>query len=243
MSPASSLAARGAPAASLPAYELQPPVSRWLEGWLPQMEHWDWQPPPPDEGLAAIDDAYEIELKVGTRGVLPGRPLASALGLRLAAPAAPDLAAGAQPAHVVRRGARERRRRGADAADGGARAGHARLAGGAGRQAARRLRRPGRRLLRRCAAGPARQRVRARGVAVYADGLRPRHGARPGGARLRRHGRPRLVQGRPRRAALPAAAGPAPCARRLCRRPLAPPLGRDAPARRAPLPERRRARA
>jgi len=69
MSDAYSLAAGGAPASALPAYELQPPVSRWLEGWLPQMEHWDWQPPPPDEVLAAIDDDYEIELKVVTRGV------------------------------------------------------------------------------------------------------------------------------------------------------------------------------
>jgi beta-glucosidase len=62
-------AARGAPSSALPAYELQPPVSRWLAGWLPQMSHWDWQPAPADELLPAVADAYEIELKVVARGV------------------------------------------------------------------------------------------------------------------------------------------------------------------------------
>ncbi len=49
MSAAFSRAAAGEPAAALPAYIFQPPVSRWLEGWKPQMDHWDWQPPPPAE--------------------------------------------------------------------------------------------------------------------------------------------------------------------------------------------------
>jgi beta-glucosidase/6-phospho-beta-glucosidase/beta-galactosidase len=42
-------AANGTPAADLPAYRFQPPVSQWLEGWLPQMSHWTWQDPRPAE--------------------------------------------------------------------------------------------------------------------------------------------------------------------------------------------------
>lgn len=42
-------AANGTPAAGLPAYRFQPPVSGWLDGWLPQMAHWRWQDPPPAE--------------------------------------------------------------------------------------------------------------------------------------------------------------------------------------------------
>ena len=46
-------AARGAPAADLPAYRFQPPVAGWLAGWLPQMAHWEWQDPPPAEVVAS----------------------------------------------------------------------------------------------------------------------------------------------------------------------------------------------
>jgi len=49
MSAAYARAARGAPAADLPAYRFQPPVDRLLRGWMPQMAHWDWQEPPPAE--------------------------------------------------------------------------------------------------------------------------------------------------------------------------------------------------
>lgn len=49
MSEAYTLAATGTPAADLPAYRFQPPVSEWLRGWLPQMSHWAWQDPPPAE--------------------------------------------------------------------------------------------------------------------------------------------------------------------------------------------------
>lgn len=42
-------AARGTPSADLPAYRFQPPVDRWLAGWLPQMAHWDWRDPPAEE--------------------------------------------------------------------------------------------------------------------------------------------------------------------------------------------------
>jgi beta-glucosidase len=62
------LAAGGAPAAALPAYELQPPVAEWLAPWLPQMAHWDWQPAPEAE-IEAVDETlhYEIELRVVPR--------------------------------------------------------------------------------------------------------------------------------------------------------------------------------
>jgi len=46
MSASFAMAARGAPAADLPAYRFRPPVSRWLAGWMDQMSHWDWQDPP-----------------------------------------------------------------------------------------------------------------------------------------------------------------------------------------------------
>ncbi len=49
MSDAYRLAASGATSSSLPAYRFRPPVSVSLKGWLPQMDHWDWQDPPPDE--------------------------------------------------------------------------------------------------------------------------------------------------------------------------------------------------
>ena len=37
---------RCSPSSELTAYRFQPPVDRWLAGWLPQMDHWDWQDPP-----------------------------------------------------------------------------------------------------------------------------------------------------------------------------------------------------
>jgi len=46
-------AANGARAGDLAAYRFQPPVSGWLEGWLPQMSHWAWQDPPPAELVPA----------------------------------------------------------------------------------------------------------------------------------------------------------------------------------------------
>lgn len=59
MSVAYAAAARGAPAADLPAYRFQAPVAGWLAGWLPQMAHWDWCEPPALEvaGQARADDA------------------------------------------------------------------------------------------------------------------------------------------------------------------------------------------
>ncbi len=49
MSRSYAMAARGARAAELPAYRFQPPVSEWLRGWAPQMDHWRWQDPPAAE--------------------------------------------------------------------------------------------------------------------------------------------------------------------------------------------------
>ena len=63
------LAAQGTPAAELPAYRLQAPVAGWLQGWLPQMRHWDWQDPPADEIVANppnYDD--QIELRITEAG-------------------------------------------------------------------------------------------------------------------------------------------------------------------------------
>ncbi len=65
MSAAYAAAARGLPAADLPAYRFQPPVDRWLRGWLPQMAHWDWQEPPPDEVVvqARADPAIDRRIR------------------------------------------------------------------------------------------------------------------------------------------------------------------------------------
>ena len=65
MSASYAMAAGGTPAAELPAYRFQPPVSEWLRGWLPQMSHWIWQDPPPAEIVAAGPvRAAHIERKV-----------------------------------------------------------------------------------------------------------------------------------------------------------------------------------
>jgi len=65
MSEAFIAAASGTLAADLPAYRFQPPIDRWLQGLLPQMEHWDWQDPPQEEvGMCAatrdIHNAWEV---------------------------------------------------------------------------------------------------------------------------------------------------------------------------------------
>ena len=65
MSEAYARAARGAPAAELPAYRFQPPVAGWLAGWLPQMAHWDWQDPPAHEVVVQerADPAIERRIR------------------------------------------------------------------------------------------------------------------------------------------------------------------------------------
>ena len=65
MSEAYARAAKGAPAAELPAYRFQPPVAGWLAGWLPQMAHWDWQDPPAHEGIVQerADPAIERRIR------------------------------------------------------------------------------------------------------------------------------------------------------------------------------------
>jgi beta-glucosidase/6-phospho-beta-glucosidase/beta-galactosidase len=67
MSDAFRRAAGGEPAAALPAYELQPPVSDWLSGWMPQMAHWDWEPPPAAEVRPVHHDLREIEMRIVPR--------------------------------------------------------------------------------------------------------------------------------------------------------------------------------
>lgn len=46
MSEAYTMAARGLPSTALPAYALRPPVWERLRGYLPHMDHWEWQPAP-----------------------------------------------------------------------------------------------------------------------------------------------------------------------------------------------------
>jgi hypothetical protein len=46
--------AAGGTSRDLPAYELPPPVDGWMRGYLDQIAHWDWEPPPEeDEGTNA----------------------------------------------------------------------------------------------------------------------------------------------------------------------------------------------
>lgn len=58
------IAASGASAAALPAYEFQPPVAAWMSGFRPYMAHWDWQPPGPEDLLATEPIDFRIELKI-----------------------------------------------------------------------------------------------------------------------------------------------------------------------------------
>ena len=69
MSDSYALAAAGAPAAELPAFSFQEPVATWLRGYLPQMAHWDWRPPPADEvcsQTASPDERIELRISDGT---------------------------------------------------------------------------------------------------------------------------------------------------------------------------------
>ena len=66
MSAAYAMAAAGTRAADLPAYEFRRPVSDWLAGYLPQMQHWNWRTPPagePDSQNAPEDDRMELRIK------------------------------------------------------------------------------------------------------------------------------------------------------------------------------------
>lgn len=69
MSVSFSLAASGAPAHQLPAYRFRPPVSEWLEGWLPHMSHWDWRPPPIGEWCSSTHQPGDrIEIRSSNGG-------------------------------------------------------------------------------------------------------------------------------------------------------------------------------
>ncbi|HEX2576083.1 MAG TPA: family 1 glycosylhydrolase [Aquihabitans sp.] len=69
MSQAYASVAAGATAAELPAYRFREPVANWLEGYLPQMAHWDWQPPPIDETCSNTTPAdARMELKIVDAG-------------------------------------------------------------------------------------------------------------------------------------------------------------------------------
>lgn len=65
MSEAYALAASGAPASALPAYELREPVATWLAGYRHHMSHWDWQPPPYLESCSndtPVDSRIELRI-------------------------------------------------------------------------------------------------------------------------------------------------------------------------------------
>jgi beta-glucosidase/6-phospho-beta-glucosidase/beta-galactosidase len=68
MSTAYAAAARGAPAASLPAYRFQEPVAGALVGWLPQMAHWDWQEAPAGEVMVEKRADEVIERRLRRKG-------------------------------------------------------------------------------------------------------------------------------------------------------------------------------
>ncbi len=68
MSESFRLAASGAPASALPAFELQEPVATWLAGFRPEMSRWQWRPPPPHEVAPSYGRSDErIELRIVDR--------------------------------------------------------------------------------------------------------------------------------------------------------------------------------
>ncbi|MFN2506749.1 MAG: family 1 glycosylhydrolase [Acidimicrobiales bacterium] len=60
-------AVAGEPAAGLPAFTFQPPVSDWMQGWLPHMSHWEWQEPPEAEVRPAGHSMRDIEMRIVPR--------------------------------------------------------------------------------------------------------------------------------------------------------------------------------
>lgn len=65
MSTSYALAAQGARSADLPAYRLAEPVATWLQGYRPQMAHWDWQQPPgTDIGSSLPRTTTRMELRI-----------------------------------------------------------------------------------------------------------------------------------------------------------------------------------
>lgn len=67
MSRSYAMAASGTPAAGLPAYELRPPVSDWLQGWMRHVPHWSWEPAP-EADVSGASDHPRIELRISTTG-------------------------------------------------------------------------------------------------------------------------------------------------------------------------------
>ena len=65
MSVSYALAASGVPASELPAYPFEEPVATWLEGYMPHMGKWDWQPRPVEEVCSnEASDEVRIELRI-----------------------------------------------------------------------------------------------------------------------------------------------------------------------------------
>ncbi len=58
-------AAAGCPSSEIPAFRFQPPIDRWLQGFIPQLDHWDWQDPPSEEvGMCANTRTIHSEWEV-----------------------------------------------------------------------------------------------------------------------------------------------------------------------------------
>ena len=58
-------AASGMGSSEIPAFRLQPPIDKWLQGFIPQLGHWDWQDPPPEEiGMCANTRTIHSEWEV-----------------------------------------------------------------------------------------------------------------------------------------------------------------------------------
>lgn len=64
MSDAYALAAQGTPARDLPAYRFRRPVADWLQGYLPQMAHWDWQAPDDEPCSQTAPPGDRVELRI-----------------------------------------------------------------------------------------------------------------------------------------------------------------------------------
>ena len=73
MSQSYAMAAAGAPGGALPAYHFAEPVRTLLQGYLPHMAHWDWQPAPREDAPtgAELADDEPLEFCVESR-VPPG---------------------------------------------------------------------------------------------------------------------------------------------------------------------------
>ena len=74
MSRSYTMAAAGAPAADLPAYDFAEPVATLLKGYLPHMAHWHWQPAPDGEAPTRAAPPEGMALTFSVESRTPPRP-------------------------------------------------------------------------------------------------------------------------------------------------------------------------